>query len=136
MQIDKHSVGYFTYNGGLRSLVSTSVVRDTEFGLYNFAVQIGVPSSYVSFSYTKKMINRELRFKLSVKYDAVILFLCHPNCGVSEGVRLVELLSTVLKKRFLNIVGYRPPLLLECLQVSNLKLSKLQLYLNVLVEKP
>lgn len=29
MQLDKHSVGYLTYHGGIRSVVSTSVVRDT-----------------------------------------------------------------------------------------------------------
>lgn len=32
MQIDKHSVGYLTYHGGIRSMVSTSIIRDT--GLY------------------------------------------------------------------------------------------------------
>lgn len=29
MQIDKHSVGYLTYQGGLRNFVSSSIVRDT-----------------------------------------------------------------------------------------------------------
>lgn len=29
MQIDKHSVGYLTYHGGIRSMVSTSIIRDT-----------------------------------------------------------------------------------------------------------
>lgn len=29
MQIDKHSVGYLTYHGGMRSMVSTSFVRDS-----------------------------------------------------------------------------------------------------------
>lgn len=29
MQMDKHTVGYLTYHGGIRSLISTSIVRDT-----------------------------------------------------------------------------------------------------------
>lgn len=67
LQVDKHSVTYFTYHGGLRSLLSTSIVKDTEFGLYNFSVQVGLPHSFVSFNYTKKMLNQELRLKIAVK---------------------------------------------------------------------
>lgn len=29
MQISKHTVGYLTYHAGARSMISTSVVRDT-----------------------------------------------------------------------------------------------------------
>lgn len=29
MQIDKHSVGYISYHGGIRSLFSTQLIRDT-----------------------------------------------------------------------------------------------------------
>lgn len=67
MQIDKHTVTYFTYQGGLRSLLSTSIVKDSEFGLYNFNVQVGLPHSFISLSYTKKMLNQELRLKIAVK---------------------------------------------------------------------
>ncbi|XP_025829928.1 dnaJ homolog subfamily C member 11 [Agrilus planipennis] len=67
MQIDKHSVGYFTYNTGYKSSVSTSVIRDTETGLYNFSVQVGLPHSYISFSYTRKMLNHELRLRVAFK---------------------------------------------------------------------
>lgn len=34
MQIDKHSVGYLSYHGGVRSLFSTQLIRDT--GKINF----------------------------------------------------------------------------------------------------
>lgn len=67
MQIDKNSVGYLTYHGGIRSLISTSIVRDTEFNNFNLAVQLGVPHSFVTFSYTRKVISQEMKFKLLVK---------------------------------------------------------------------
>ncbi|KRT81908.1 Chaperone [Oryctes borbonicus] len=67
MQIDKHSVGYLTYHGGIRSMVSTSVIRDTESAQYNFSIQVGLPHSYISISYTKKLINQELKLRLAVK---------------------------------------------------------------------
>jgi DnaJ family protein C protein 11 len=67
MQIDKHSVGYLTYHGGIRSMVSTSIVRDTEFNHYNLSIQVGLPHSYISLNYTRKMLNQELKLKLSVK---------------------------------------------------------------------
>ncbi|KAL3280890.1 hypothetical protein HHI36_004117 [Cryptolaemus montrouzieri] len=67
MQIDKHSVGYLTYHGGIRSLVSTSIVRDTEFNYFNLAIQLGVPHSHITFNYTRKMMNQELKLKLLIK---------------------------------------------------------------------
>lgn len=67
MQIDKHSVGYLSYNGGIRSLVSTSLIRDTENNQYNIQLQLGLPHSYVMLSYTKKMLNKELKLRISVR---------------------------------------------------------------------
>ncbi|EFA04019.2 dnaJ homolog subfamily C member 11 isoform X1 [Tribolium castaneum] len=67
MQIDKHSVGYLTYHGGIRSFVSTSIVRDTEFNHYNLSIQVGLPHSYVSLNYTRKMLNQELKLRISIK---------------------------------------------------------------------
>lgn len=67
MQIDKHSIGYLTYNGGFRSLLSTSLIRDTETGQYNLQMQLGLPHSFVAFSYTKKMLNQELKLKVSIR---------------------------------------------------------------------
>lgn len=67
MQIDKYSVGYLTYRGGMQSLVSTSVIRDTEFGYYNFSVQVGLPHSYASVIFAKKMLNQELKLRIAFK---------------------------------------------------------------------
>lgn len=67
MQIDKYSVGYLTYRGGMQSLVSTSIIRDTESGYYNFSVQVGLPHSYVSVIYAKKMLKQELKLRIAFK---------------------------------------------------------------------
>ncbi|XP_019878016.1 dnaJ homolog subfamily C member 11 [Aethina tumida] len=103
MQIDKHSVGYLTYHGGIRSLFSTSVVRDTENNRYNFAIQVGLPHSHISMHYTRKMLQRELKVKLAFKigtfggvleYGAEKKITKHSHlsfavsCGVPSGVKL------------------------------------------------
>lgn len=67
MQIDKYSVGYLTYRGGMQSLVSTSIIRDTEYGYYNFSVQVGLPHSYFSAIYAKKMLKQELKLRIAFK---------------------------------------------------------------------
>lgn len=67
MQIDKNSVGYLTYHGGIRSMISTSIIRDTENANYNMSLQFGLPHSYVTISYTRKMLNQELKLKLSIR---------------------------------------------------------------------
>lgn len=67
MQIDKHSVGYLSYNGGFRSLMSTNIIRDTENNHYNFSIQVGVPHSHISLFYTRKMLARELKLKIAFK---------------------------------------------------------------------
>ncbi|XP_065163838.1 dnaJ homolog subfamily C member 11 [Atheta coriaria] len=67
MQIDKHSVGYLTYQGGLRNFVSSSIVRDTETGTGSLIMQLGLPHSFVSVSYARKMMNQELKLKVLIK---------------------------------------------------------------------
>lgn len=67
MQIDNHSVAYLTYQGGLRSLLSTSLVRDTEYSTLNIAMQVGLPHSFVMCSFIKKMLSNEMKLKIVVK---------------------------------------------------------------------
>ncbi|XP_018572259.1 dnaJ homolog subfamily C member 11 [Anoplophora glabripennis] len=103
MQIDKYSVGYLSYHGGIRSLFSTQVIRDTENNRYNFSIQVGLPHSFVLLQYTRKMMNQELKLKIAVKYGTfggVIEYGAekkiskHSNlsfavvCGVPSGVKL------------------------------------------------
>ncbi|XP_060518875.1 dnaJ homolog subfamily C member 11 isoform X2 [Cylas formicarius] len=103
MQIDKHSVGYVSYHGGLRSLFSTQLVRDTENNRFNVSLQVGVPHSSFQLHYTRKMIARELKLKLAIKvgtfggvveYGAEKKVSKHSSlafsvvCGVPAGVKL------------------------------------------------
>lgn len=103
MQIDKHSIGYVSYHGGVRSIFSTQIVRDTENNRYNFTIQVGVPHSFVLLQYTRKMIAQELKLKLALKfgtfggvleYGAEKKVSKHSNlsfsvvCGVPAGVKL------------------------------------------------
>lgn len=103
MQIDKHSIGYISYHGGLRSLFSTQIIRDTENNRYNLSIQVGVPHSFVQMQYTRKMVTQELRLKVAVKvgtfggvveYGAEKKVSKHSNlafsvvCGVPAGVKL------------------------------------------------
>ncbi|KAH1023748.1 hypothetical protein HUJ05_003353 [Dendroctonus ponderosae] len=67
MQIDKHSVGYVSYHGGIRSIFSTQIIRDTECNRYNFSIQVGVPHSFIQLQYARKLITQELKLKLAVK---------------------------------------------------------------------
>lgn len=68
MQIDKHSIGYISYHGGIRSIFSTQIIRDTENNRYNFSIQVGLPHSFVQMQYTRKMMSQELKLRLAVKY--------------------------------------------------------------------
>ncbi|CAH1183672.1 unnamed protein product [Phaedon cochleariae] len=103
MQIDKHSVGYLSYHGGIRSLFSTQLIRDTEYNRYNFSIQVGLPHSHVLLQYTRKMMNQELKLRIAVKagtfggvieYGAEKKISKHSNlafsvvCGVPSGVKL------------------------------------------------
>lgn len=108
MQIDKHSIGYISYHGGIRQLFSTQIIRDTESNRYNFSIQVGVPHSFVQMQYTRKMVVQELRLRLAVKvgtfggvieYGAEKKVSKHSSlsfsivCGVPAGVKLKIRLS-------------------------------------------
>ncbi|XP_048520604.1 dnaJ homolog subfamily C member 11 [Dendroctonus ponderosae] len=108
MQIDKHSVGYVSYHGGIRSIFSTQIIRDTECNRYNFSIQVGVPHSFIQLQYARKLITQELKLKLAVKfgtfggvveYGAEKRISKHSNlsfsvvCGVPAGVKLKIRLS-------------------------------------------
>lgn len=67
VQLDKHTVGYLTYNTGLQSSMSTVVEHNTDKHYWNATVLIGIPHCYLSASYTKKMAEHELKLRLAGK---------------------------------------------------------------------
>ncbi|XP_050306839.1 dnaJ homolog subfamily C member 11 [Anthonomus grandis grandis] len=108
MQIDKHSIGYISYHGGIRSIFSTQIIRDTENNRFNFSIQVGVPHSFFQLQYTRKMMAQELKLRLAIKmgtfggvveYGAEKQVSKHSNlsfsvvCGVPAGVKLKIRLS-------------------------------------------
>lgn len=67
VQLDKHTVGYLTYNAGLQSSMSTVLERNTEKYHLALTINIGIPHCYLSASYTRKFIEHELKLKLAAK---------------------------------------------------------------------
>lgn len=67
VQLDKHTIGYLTYNASTQSSMSTSIENSTEKHAWNTSVSIGVPHCYLSASYTRKLTQYELKLKVAVK---------------------------------------------------------------------
>lgn len=68
VQLDKHTVGYLTYNAGLQSSVSCVLEHGTEKQHLLVTCCVGIPHSFVSASYTKKLIDYELKLRLAAKW--------------------------------------------------------------------
>lgn len=68
IQLDKHTVGYLTYTAaGLQTSMSTVLERNTEKNYVNTMVLLGIPHSYISFNYIRRMIELEMKLKLALK---------------------------------------------------------------------
>ncbi|CAD7089065.1 unnamed protein product [Hermetia illucens] len=67
VQLDKHTVGYLTFNGGLQSSMSTVVEHNTEKHYWNTTILLGIPHCYLSASYTRKLAEHELKLRMAGK---------------------------------------------------------------------
>lgn len=67
VQLDKHTIGYLTYNGGMQSSMSTVIENNTDKQAINATILIGVPHCYLSASYTRKFFENDLKLKLAGK---------------------------------------------------------------------
>ncbi|XP_055630743.1 dnaJ homolog subfamily C member 11 [Toxorhynchites rutilus septentrionalis] len=67
MQLDKHTVGYLTYNAGLQSSMSTSIEHNTDRYHYNLSATLGIPHCYITASYTRKMVEQEMKLRVALK---------------------------------------------------------------------
>lgn len=66
VQLDKHTVGYLTYTAaGVQSSLSTIIERNTEKNYINLTFSLGLPHSYVSCNYIRRLIEQEAKLKLS-----------------------------------------------------------------------
>lgn len=67
MQLDKHTVGYLTYKGGLQNGMTTMVVRETPQSYTAFTIQFGYVNTFASLSYTFKMPEKKMKLRGTVK---------------------------------------------------------------------
>lgn len=66
IQLDKHTVGYLTYTAaGVQSSLSTIIERNTEKQYVNLTFSLGLPHSYMSCSYIRRLTEQEMKLKLS-----------------------------------------------------------------------
>lgn len=68
IQLDKHTLGYLTYNAaGLQSSLSTIIERNTERNYTNLTFSLGLPHSFVSCNYIRRLTEHEMKLKLAGK---------------------------------------------------------------------
>lgn len=67
VQLDKHTVGFLTYNAGIQSSMSCILEHSTEKQHLLITCSVGIPHSFISASYTKKLIDYELKLRLAAK---------------------------------------------------------------------
>lgn len=68
IQLDKHTVGYLTYTAaGVLSSLSTIIERNTEKNYVNLTFSLGLPHSFVSCNYIRRLIEHEMKLKLAGK---------------------------------------------------------------------
>lgn len=67
VQLDKHTVGYLTYTAGMQTSMSTSVEHNSENQHAIVTLQLGIPHSFVSASYTRKLMEQEMKVRLAAK---------------------------------------------------------------------
>lgn len=65
--MDKHTVGYLTYNAGFQSSMSTVIEHSTEKQHFFMTCLVGIPHCYVSASYTRTLAEREMKIRLATK---------------------------------------------------------------------
>ncbi|XP_072035255.1 LOW QUALITY PROTEIN: dnaJ homolog subfamily C member 11-like [Amphiura filiformis] len=82
-QLDKHTMGYITWKWGLQSAMTTMIVRDTVKSHAVFSLQLGMPNSYASASYTRKFETDDTRLTVAVKAG---MFGSHIEYGGEKGI--------------------------------------------------
>ncbi|XP_033154567.1 dnaJ homolog subfamily C member 11 [Drosophila mauritiana] len=67
VQLDKHTMGSLTLNAGPQSSMSTQIDHSKETYSLSSSLVIGTPHIYFGLSYTRKMMENELKLKLAAK---------------------------------------------------------------------
>lgn len=75
MQLDTNTVGYLSYKAGIQNAMSTTIVRDTNESYTALTIHFGIPHSFISFNYTHKMPEKQLKVRGSVKVGTFGVYL-------------------------------------------------------------
>ncbi|BFG04639.1 dnaJ homolog subfamily C member 11 [Drosophila madeirensis] len=67
VQLDKHTVGSLTLNAGPQSSMTTQIDHNKDEYALSSSFVIGSPHIYFGLSYTRKLIENEMKLKLAVK---------------------------------------------------------------------
>ncbi|CAO1401492.1 unnamed protein product [Diamesa serratosioi] len=68
IQLDRHTVGYLTYSAaGVQTSMSTIIEHNTEKNYVNLTFSLGVPHSFISCNYIRRIVDHELKLKLAGK---------------------------------------------------------------------
>lgn len=68
IQLDKHTVGYLTYTAaGVSTSLSTVIERNNEKNYVNLTFSLGMPHSFISCNYLRRISEHEMKLKLSGK---------------------------------------------------------------------
>ncbi|KAK0166629.1 hypothetical protein PV327_004121 [Microctonus hyperodae] len=67
LQLDKYTVGYLTYKGGLQNAMTTMIVRETPESYTAFSIQFGFINTFVSLSCTYKMPEKRMKLRGWIK---------------------------------------------------------------------
>lgn len=67
VQLDKHTIGSLTLNAGSQSSMSTQIDHSNDQHSISTSFVIGTPHIYFGISYTRKMLDNELKLKLATK---------------------------------------------------------------------
>lgn len=107
VQLDKHTIGSLTLNAGAQTSMSTQIDHSNDLHSISTSFVIGTPHIYFGISYTRKMLDNELKLKLATKYVKINRSkgsIISQNLPFAELAHLDSLASTGWKRKYLNIV--------------------------------
>ncbi|KAH8369713.1 hypothetical protein KR093_000688 [Drosophila rubida] len=67
VQLDKHTIGSLTLNAGPQSSMTTQIDHSTDQHAISTSFVLGTPHIYFGMSYTRKMLESEMKLKLAAK---------------------------------------------------------------------
>lgn len=67
MPLDVHTQGFLTWNIGLISAMTTTIVRNTDKSHSGFVVSLGISSSFISMNHTWKINKEDLKLRIYCK---------------------------------------------------------------------